>query len=128
MARVTVVNDNPEFLELMRSILEELESAEPFVLDGDVCTVEDIAATDPEVLFIDLRLSEGTLKGWDLAVLCRAHDKLRSVPLIVCSGDVRTLRDREAEFLEIGNIRTLEKPFDLAEVERLLRETIASTT
>lgn len=126
MARITVVNDNPDFLDLMRAILDDLGGVEPTVLDGDQCSVEDIAATEPQILILDLRMAEGTLKGWDLAVLARAHDTLRHVPLIVCSGDVQTIREREAEFLRIGNIHILEKPFDLADVEALLQSALAT--
>jgi CheY-like chemotaxis protein len=123
---VTVVNDNPEFLQLMRAILEELGGVEPTVLDGDRCTVEDIADTQPDVLFIDLRMADGTLHGWDLAVLSRAHDALRDVPLILCSGDIRTMRERGEEFLAVGNIHTLEKPFSLADVEQLVQEALGT--
>ena len=126
MARVTVVNDNPEFLALMQTILDELGGVESTVLDGDSCSIEDIAATHPQVLLIDLRLGDGTLKGWDLAVLARSHDTLRDIPIIVCSADIRTLRERGREFVDVGNIHTLEKPFKVADVERLLKQALTT--
>lgn len=113
IARITVANDNPDFLDAMHDLLEELGPHDVSIINGDHAAVPDIVATNPELLIVDLRLGEGTLKGWDLAVLVRAHDELRAVPMIVCSGDVRTLRERQAEFLSVGGIHILEKPFGI---------------
>lgn len=124
MARITVINDNRDFLDAMQAILEEIGPHEVAVIDGDHAVVADIVATRPDLLVVDLRLGEGTLKGWDLAMLVRADDGLREVPMVVCSGDIKTLRERQDEFLSVGRIHTLEKPFTIGDVERVLEETL----
>jgi two-component system, chemotaxis family, chemotaxis protein CheY len=120
VARVTVVNDYQEFLDIMRDLLAERGGHEFTGFDGDKTTFEQIAQTDPEVLIIDLRLNVDGLTGWDVLTLARAHDRMRAVPVIVCSADVAQVRQRAVEFKEIGNIHVREKPFDADEMLDLI--------
>lgn len=120
MARVTVVNDYQEFLDVMRDLLAERGGHEFVGFDADVTTFEQIVRTDPEVLIIDLRLAMDGLSGWDVLTLARADDRLRNVPIIVCSADIAQVRQRAAEFREIGNIHVREKPFDADEMLDLI--------
>ena len=128
MARITVINDYPDFLETMYAILDGDLGHEVAGFDGDETSLHDIVASDPELLLIDLRLGRGQAKGWDILLLCRGDDSLRDVPMIVCSADVMTMRERADEFATMG-VFTLEKPFDLDTVtevvERALRRSEA---
>ncbi len=55
VARVTVVNDNPEFLELMRELIED-ERHVVTTIDGDRDdALALVVASRPELLIIDLR-------------------------------------------------------------------------
>lgn len=46
---------------------------------------------------------EGDLKGWDIPTLARRRHA-RDVPLIVSSADVKTMRERDEEFKQVGNV------------------------
>jgi DNA-binding NtrC family response regulator len=120
VARITVVNDYPEFLETMYAILDRMEGHEVAGFDGDETTIDDLVNSEPELLLVDLRIAGDDMKGWDILMLARAEESLRHVPLIVCSADIETLRERAAEFERIGNIFTLEKPFSIDEVTAVL--------
>jgi DNA-binding response OmpR family regulator len=127
--RISVLNDNPEFLELMAAILDEDAGYEVTLFAEAATTVDQLAASTPDLVIVDLLL--GGASGWDTIVLSRADERLADVPIIVCSADVSALRDREADLERIGNIHVLPKPFgidDLTElVERLIGRAIPAT-
>ena len=112
--RIVVINDNPEFLELMADILDDDAGYEVTLLDGQRCSISDIADARPELVIIDLLL--GGASGWEIATLARADDRLADVPIVVCSADVAALRDRADELERIGNVHVLAKPFGIDEL------------
>lgn len=94
---MTVVDDYQEFLDVMRDLLAECGGHEFIGFHGDKTTLEQIVQTNPEVLIIDLRLALDGLTGWDVLTLARADDRMRAVPVIVCSADVAQVRQRAVE-------------------------------
>ncbi len=125
MARITVVDDYPDFLEVMYSILDGLGGHTVAGFDGEEATLEQLVESDPELLIVDLRIAGDDMRGWDTLMLARADDRLRAVPLIVCSADVETLHARTDEFKRVGNIFTLEKPFSVADVIAAVNDALA---
>jgi two-component system NtrC family response regulator len=118
--RITVVNDNEQFLALMHDLLSQ-EGYDVKVVDGDTATIEGIAATDPDLLVIDLRLGSTAPSGWDVLLMARAHEPLREIPVVLCSADVVELRARADEMAAIADVHVLEKPFRIEEAEELVR-------
>lgn len=116
--RISVVNDNPEFLELMSAILDEDAGYDVSLFDGAATTIDEVAAASPDLVVVDLLL--GSTSGWEIVVLARADERLARVPLIVCSADLTELRDREAELERIGDVHVLAKPFSVDEITELV--------
>jgi CheY-like chemotaxis protein len=113
MPRITVVNDNPEFLELVREILEG-DRYETTTIDGDQPeALEAVRASRPDVLMIDLRMGSDELHGWALGQQVRADAELGGVPILVCSADVRALNALEEQLEHAHNVATLVKPFPI---------------
>jgi CheY-like chemotaxis protein len=112
--RIVVINDNPEFLELMSAILDDDAGYDVTLFDGQRSTIDEIATARPDLVIIDLLL--GGASGWEIATLARADDRLADVPMIVCSADVTALRDRAEELERIGNVHVLPKPFGIDEL------------
>lgn len=128
MARITVVNDNPEFLDLVREILED-DRHDTTTLDGDRADALDaIRASDPDLLMIDLRMNAGILHGWEIAQTVRHDATLAGVPILVCSGDVQALHDIEDDLSHMHQLRTLVKPFGLDELTDAIDALLAETT
>ena len=121
MARITVVNDSEEFLAVMRDVFDTLGHT-PTVLNGAQTSVDEVASSRPDLLVVDLRLGSAAVldDGWALIVGARAHPDLADVPIIVCSGDVRFLRERAAEIAALADVHALQKPFGVSEVEELV--------
>ena len=91
--RISVVNDNADFLELMSAILDDDAGYDVTVFSGESTAIADIAAADPALIIVDLLL--GGASGWEIVTLARADERLADVPIIICSADVIALRDRD---------------------------------
>lgn len=129
MARITVVNDNLEFLDLVDAILEE-DRYESTTVDGDRADALDvILASRPDLLMIDLRMGSEELHGWDIAQQVRSTPELNGLPILICSADLRALQTIEADLDPKHNIATLVKPFGvddlIASIDALLAESAA---
>ncbi len=126
MARVTVVNDNPEFLELVGDILT-LDRYVTTLVDGDKPdALERIRASSPDILMIDLRMGNHELHGWEIAQEVRRDQALAELPVLVCSADTRALHSIEEQLNGARNVAALTKPFSIddlcATIDGLLSE------
>lgn len=122
MARITVVNDNPEFLELMHDVLED-DRYETTTVDGDrPDALEAIIASHPEVLIIDLRMGTDELHGWTVAQEVRRDDRFRDLPILLCSADIVALQEMESELAGHHRVRSLPKPFSIDQLTDLIDE------
>jgi CheY-like chemotaxis protein len=120
--RISVVNDNPEFLELMSAILDEESGYAVTLFDGETTSVAEIAAADPDLVIVDLLL--GGASGWEIVALTRADERLADRPILVCSADVSALREKTDELARIGNVHVLEKPFSIDQITDLVERLI----
>lgn len=124
MAHVTVVNDSPEFLELVRDILEGDRYDTTLIEADQQDALEMIRQSRPDVLMIDLRMARGALHGWDVAQAVRRNAEFDRLPILICSGDLQAMSEIEAELSTTRDIATLRKPFEIDEltqsIDRLL--------
>jgi DNA-binding response OmpR family regulator len=120
--RISVVNDNAEFLDLMAAILDEDAGYDVSLFKGEFVEISELAASDPDLIIVDLLL--GGASGWEIVTLARSDQRLADVPIIVCSADVTALRDRESDLERIGNVRVLAKPFAIDEITELVERLI----
>ena len=102
------VNDNPEFLELMSAILDEEAGYDVTLFDGEEMSIEELAASDPDLLIVDLLM--GGASGWEIVTLSRADARLSDRPILVCSADIASLREKAEELQRIGNVHILRSP------------------
>jgi len=122
--RISVINDNPQFLELMSAILDEDAGYEVTLFNGEATTIAELAASAPDLIVVDLLL--GGASGWEIVALSRADGRLARVPIIICSADVLALRDRESELKQIGGLHVLAKPFGIDEITGLVERLIGA--
>jgi CheY-like chemotaxis protein len=124
MTRISVVKDDPDILETMSDILDWLEGHDVAGFDGGTTTVEELIESRPELLIVDLRMADDIMDGWEIVKRARSTPELRDVPLIVCSADVISLRDRSADLERFGNVHTLEMPFSIDEFQAVIEEAL----
>ncbi len=121
---ILVIDDNAELLELFHEILA-VEAAyrvssmtyEPQI----VCRVKSLA---PDLIICDNVLDDQEV-GLDIVQMLKLDSETEDIPVIMCSGAVRQLREMEA-YLASRNVGVLYKPFDVDElvnmVERKLEQ------
>jgi CheY-like chemotaxis protein len=117
--RVTVIDDSPEFLSLMRDVLGEAHEVRTL---ETVRSIAEVAASEPDLLLIDLHAGgpAGGLTGWEILALARSHPLLRDVPAVVCSADLATLREDRIRLVAFGDVQLIAKPFDLTAFEQVI--------
>jgi CheY-like chemotaxis protein len=122
MQRVTVVNDSPEFLEMMAAVLHDARYPTT-VIDGDRDNARElIEAAEPQILIVDLRLGSEGLHGMDILRWVRQHPQLSRVPTIVCSADRYGIEQVQRELDALSGVTVLMKPFTVDELYAALRQ------
>jgi CheY-like chemotaxis protein len=126
MARVTVVNDNEDFLDLIREILED-DRYEVTTIDGDRPDAIDlIRQSRPDLLMLDLRVGTDGMHGWHVAQEVRKDPTLAGMPILICSADPIAMQDVEEELDAAHRTATIMKPFGIddltARIDQLLAE------
>lgn len=120
--RITVVNDDADFLELMHDLLGEDSGYEVTTIDGDsIHDVQPIRRSRPDLLIIDLRWRREGLVGWDILQAVRHDTELGELPIILCTGDLAALEEHAGEITSDPKVETLTKPFQIAQLETLVR-------
>ena len=115
---ILVVNDTQEILELFRAILEEeagftvtLTSVQPQMLE----MVKDVK---PDLIISDHVFGEEKT-GWQFIQRLKMDRETADIPIIVCSGAVKELKEMEG-YLMSKDIGVLYKPFDVDELIQLV--------
>jgi two-component system, cell cycle response regulator len=124
VARVTVVNDNQEFLDMVGDILKDERYSVTLVDEDFAEPLDRIRDSRPDLLMIDLRLGTDRLHGWDIAQQMRHDPAFADVPILVCSADVLALAEVEDQLDDTHVVGVLTKPFEIdaltETVERML--------
>jgi DNA-binding NtrC family response regulator len=126
MARISVIDDSTEFLQLMQELLAgngHHVTAFPTV----EASIESMVASNPDLLFVDLRLRDGppSISGWELVVLARSHRHLTSTPVILCSADAWALKERAVDLEQLDGVYVRPKPFAIDEMSELVERALA---
>ena len=125
MARITVVNDSPEFLDVMREVLEDARH-DTTTIDGDRPDALDaIRTARPELLIIDVRLGVDGDRGWEIAQQIRREADFRGLPVLLCCADPLALRDLATDLESTREVETLPKPFSIDQLNDALERLLA---
>ncbi len=119
---IAVLNDNDAFLVLMRTILTD-EGYRVIVRVEGKNRYEMVLREMPDLVILDIRL-ETPDAGMVILELLRLNPKTAAIPVIVCTSDVRFLRENRDALASKGYLM-LEKPFDLDELLTKVRSALA---
>lgn len=118
-ARVLMVDDDPDVLDLARSILEQ--EYEVITTSDSEASLDKIVAYQPDVLLLDVTMPK--LNGFHLAQLIRLNRRLRGANIVFVSS--RTDRESVERAFHLGACEFVEKPFSndhlLRKVEEITR-------
>lgn len=120
MRAILVINDSPEFLELMHDFLSE-EGYAPAVHAHAEGVLDKVRAVRPALIVLDLVL--GDADGWIVLTQLRADDDARAIPVILCTAAAEQTRQQH-KLLATTGVRVIEKPFDLDHMLSLIVELV----
>jgi CheY-like chemotaxis protein len=123
-ARIAIVEDSPEMAELLGDTFAE-SGYDTTILMGQEIAIGPLAEAAPDVVILDLVLSDADVTGWELLRSIRGHPDLGRVPVLICSADIHALRARHAELRRDDKVEVLHKPFQLEELERVVSGLVA---
>lgn len=124
-ARIAVINDDTDFLDLMRDLLEQEGNYEVLICKEWDHAYQFVKDEQPEVVIQDIRIG-GEEHGWTILNLLTLDPVTRPIPLIVCSAAIQSLHEHQ-EMLSKFGIRALPKPFDLDALLETVEATLAES-
>jgi len=119
MALIAVVNDDPDYLEMMRDLLEDL-GYQAFFCTRDSGAYDAIKQYRPDLILADIRM-ERPDSGIRLVEQLRQDAETQDIPVIVVTADIFFL-ETYARWMETHNCATLTKPFLIEDLERLIEQ------
>lgn len=109
-ARILVVNDTQEILDLFRVLLEE-EGHEVALYSYAILDMREIEQLHPDLIILDYIF--GTEKtGWQMLQKLKMTRQTATIPIIICTAATRDVREIEG-YLQSQGIRLVPKPFDI---------------
>jgi CheY-like chemotaxis protein len=119
MTFIAVIDDDSAYLSMMQELLND-EGYRTFTQLMAAGAPTRIAEAQPDLVILDVRM-ESAHAGLSLLDRLRADQRTCHIPVIVCSADVSTLREKQ-ETLTRQGCAVLEKPFDLEKLLDLVRD------
>ena len=119
---VFAVNSSPDFLLIVRELLEE-EGYAVTTSDFEPNVFTKIVMRQPDALVIDVVVGESA--GWDLLRRLHTEPAMTATPVLVTSTSPALLEQAREEATEYGTNRSfLTKPMDLDDLLVMVREMI----
>jgi CheY-like chemotaxis protein len=124
MARILVINDDEQVLDVHEDALREM-GHEPLTTTIDESGPETVRRAGAEALIVDLQRPGEDRHGLRLIEEVRAAPELRTLPIVLASGAIPELRALSSRLQALG-IQMLAKPFDIADLEGAVRAAIVT--
>src|SRR5881398_2452533 len=118
--KIMVVNDTQEILELFRQILEEEAGYDVVLCSFEPHMLENVKDIKPDLIISDHVFGEEKV-GWQFIQRLKMERETENIPVIVCSGAIKELREMEGYLTQKG-IGVLYKPFDIDELLSLVEK------
>ncbi len=120
MARILLVDDDPELIASLTKALEQ--DAHKVVVAGDGKAADDILIKDPhfDAMIADVQMP--VMSGIELIRAVRARNQVPSLPIILMTGFTELIEARDA--YELGANEFLPKPFQKNELSMALKRVL----
>jgi CheY-like chemotaxis protein len=121
MARILLVDDEPEILFLTRMMLEKKGYEVCEVKSGKEC-IEELKSRKADVVLLDVLLHNED--GWEVCKKIKSSEETKNIPVAMFT--VRTSPDSIEKSKKCGADAHINKPFDMEDlyktIERLLQK------
>lgn len=122
MSRLLVVDDEPDIIEVLRTLLE-FEGHEVWTAVTGLEALEK-ARQRPDSILLDVMLPKMT--GWEVCSALKSDPELFTIPIIMVSA--RTQREDMAMGREVGAEYYITKPFDLGELLEVINDALSRSS
>ncbi|HEY6958031.1 MAG TPA: response regulator [Candidatus Limnocylindria bacterium] len=122
MTNVLVVNDDNDFLDLVKAVLEDEKDFEVELHKTWEDAHNIVKDKKPDLVILDL-MYDRELRGFKLIDLLMLDPETRRIPLVVCSAATESLKEHERALGALG-IQTVPKPFDLEQLMNAIRSAL----
>lgn len=120
---ILVINDTQEILDLFREILEE-EGCEVHLSSFSTQQIDTITQLHPDLVILDL-IFEREYVGWQTLQKMKMRRETATIPVIVCTAEVKKVQEIEGYLAEKG-VGLVLKPFDIDDLTSQVRRLLAS--
>ena len=121
--RIFIVDDIPDFLELMEDVLSEAGyEVHAFTLPSEAAAEARDSRLD--LIITDLRVGEES--GFDLLRTLLQDPSTASIPMLVCTAATMDVEEHSRP-LGVGNIPVIYKPFEMRHLLERVRELLDTT-
>jgi len=123
-ARILVVNDTQEILDLFQMILESegyevVLSSFPFKYTGEIEKIK------PDLIILDFLFGDKQI-GWQMLQALKMQRSTASIPVIACTAAFHDVQEQEGYLVSQG-VHVVYKPFDLDYLLTTISQALAST-
>jgi CheY-like chemotaxis protein len=118
--RILVVDDSPELLGIIGQRLRDRGFSVATALDGEDALIE-ARNHAPDVILLDVVMPKKS--GWEVARALRADPVLRAVKIVIMTALGEELNENASPLF--GADATLDKPFDLGQLDRVVDDMIS---
>jgi len=121
--KVLVIDDDPQFLELMQSLLGA-EGYQVSVCSESRLALDKARELKPDAITLDLRMPSPS--GWEVLEQIENDPELRGTPILLISAAGAELAETTSRLRDLGfpNVDVLVKPFEIDELLSRLAEAV----
>ena len=123
-ARILVVNDTQEILELFRMLLEEEEGYDVVLSGFPIQQVKDIEHIKPDLIILDLVLGDEKT-GMQMLQMLKMQRSTAAIPVLVCTAALQIVREQEGYLVSQG-VHVVYKPFDIDDLLTNVKQLLGS--
>jgi CheY-like chemotaxis protein len=118
--RVVLIEDDDD----TRSTMEAVLAGEGYDVRASADAFGDIRHAKADLVILDLFL-HGESSGWQQLDILTLDPATRAIPVIICSGAIRSLESARAKLAEL-DVTVLEKPFDIDQLSSAVSAALAA--
>jgi CheY-like chemotaxis protein len=122
-ARILVVNDTQEILELFKTILE-YEGYEVVLSSFPFQHIKEIEKIQPDLIILDFLFGNKQM-GWQMLQALKMQRSTASIPVIACTAALEDVREQEGYLVSQG-VHVVYKPFDVDQLLTIISQALAS--
>jgi len=123
-ARILVVNDTQEILELFRMILEEQEGYDVVLSGFPIQQIKEIELIKPDLIILDLVLGDEKT-GMQMLQMLKMQRSTAAIPVLVCTAALQIVREQEGYLVSQG-VHVVFKPFDIDDLLTNIKQLLES--